>query len=148
MEKSDKNKLSKEDEKLFKMAFESYKNAYAPYTKFRVGAALIDESGNTYSGCNVESVDLTLTTHAEMNAIDTMVSNGGRIIKKILVVLKTNTPPGTPCGLCRQKMLEFMQNNVEIISVNLNNKEEIDSVFRTNLLGLMPYAFTKDQVDK
>ncbi len=124
------------------------KNAYAPYSDFKVGASVLSEKGNIYAGCNVESVDLTLTTHAEMNAIDTMVAQGERKIKKILVVMYADSGYGMPCGLCRQKILEFADEKVEILGVNLNKNGDIQDIFRTDLKEILPYPFGTEYLGK
>lgn len=122
------------------------KMAYCPYSNFSVGAALLDENNCVHTGCNVESCDYTLTTHAEMLAIDSMVKSGGRNIKKIAIAMATNTY-SVPCGLCRQKMVEFSGgNDVEIFCVNLNEKNEISEIFTSLLSELLPYSFSKTNI--
>ena len=86
-------------------------------------------------------MDLTLTTHAEMNAIDTMVADGEKKIKKLLIVMASNSQYPMPCGLCRQKMHEFALSNMEIIGINLNKKHRIKNIFRTAIEEMLPYPF-------
>lgn len=146
MKTSDVNDLNEREIRLFNNALNAYKNAYAPYSNFHVGAALFDNRGNIFSGCNVESVDMTLTTHAEMAAIDAMVKSGSREISELLIVMKTNEESGMPCGLCRQKIIEFTKSNIPIISVNINDNNQIVSVSRTNISELLPFPFTKSNL--
>jgi cytidine deaminase len=81
-------------------------NAYAPYSKFQVGAAIESESGNIYSGCNVENLSFGLTNCAERVAIGAAIAEGAKKIIRIVIVADTNTPV-SPCGACRQVMAEF-----------------------------------------
>ena len=80
--------------------------AYAPYSRFRVGAALLCERGIVHAGCNVENVAYPQGTCAEAGAIAAMVLSGSRRIKAV-VVAADGSAPCTPCGGCRQKMREF-----------------------------------------
>ncbi len=83
-------------------------NAYAPYSKFRVGAALLLESGETISGCNVENASFGLTSCAERNAIFSAVSQHGPGIKvRAVAVANLNNAASMPCGACRQVLAEF-----------------------------------------
>jgi len=81
-------------------------NAYAPYSKFLVGAALRSESGKIYSGCNVENIAYPEGTCAEAGAIAAMIADGETRIAEI-VVIAGGTDPVAPCGGCRQKISEF-----------------------------------------
>ncbi|HOQ48215.1 MAG TPA: cytidine deaminase [Candidatus Kapabacteria bacterium] len=140
MKKVELNQLSKRQIELVDAAIEARKNAYAPYSNFKVGAAVLDEEDNIHTGCNIESIDYTLTSHAEMVAIDAMVKSGCRNLKEIAIVLKS-TAYSVPCGLCRQKMVEFSNGNVSIVCVNLDSEEKIKEIFTTSLSELLPYAF-------
>ncbi|MFK7953012.1 MAG: cytidine deaminase [Ekhidna sp.] len=94
-------------EKLKIMAKEAANKAYAPYSKFRVGSALITKSGNVYSGCNVENASYGLTTCAERNAIANAISAEGEIEISQLVVYTPTEKATPPCGACRQVIYEF-----------------------------------------
>lgn len=148
MEQINKKDLSKEQIKLFALAVKARENAYSPYSGFKVGAALRSSTGATYSGCNVESVDFTLSSHAEMVAIDQMILEGGREISEILVCMETEQLP-VPCGLCRQKMLEFKgESDISIICVNIDKDSKVKEIIKTNLSELLPYSFDKSTLLK
>ena len=144
MEKIEDKHLTQIDRELIDKANKVRDNAYAPYSKFKVGSALITDTEKIYTGCNVESVDLTLTTHAEMNAINSMIANGERKIKKIIIVMQAEEGYAMACGLCRQKILEFAVKGTIIIGVNLDKNNQIKDIFRTNIEELMPFAFGPD----
>ena len=92
--------------RLFAAARAAQDRAYAPYSRFPVGAALLDESGALHAGCNVENAAYPVGTCAEAGAIAAMVAAGGRRIAALLVL---GPGPGlvTPCGACRQRLREF-----------------------------------------
>ena len=91
-------------ETLIKRAMEAWHRAYAPYSNYHVGAALLTESGKIFSGANVENAVYPLTICAERAAIFSAVSAGEKQFKAIAVVTRNG---GTPCGSCRQVMAEF-----------------------------------------
>jgi cytidine deaminase len=94
------------NEDLIKLAEEASKNAYAPYSKFPVGACVLAESGKTYIGCNFENASYGLTICAERNAVGTAIANGEKKIKAI-AIYSPNMQNCTPCGACRQVLAEF-----------------------------------------
>ena len=96
------------DTNLFNLAQLASKNAYAPYSKFSVGCAILSELGNTYTGCNVENISFGLTNCAERTAVFKGVSDEGKKFKITKVVIFTPTDiPISPCGACRQVLSEF-----------------------------------------
>ena len=126
---------SKHLAKLKELAIKSSKQAYAPYSNFQVGAALLMESGKTYTGCNVEFSDF-LALHAEVNAIGSAVDNGEKDIQAV-VVYSTSSPPVLPCGSCRQKLLEFslmFKHDIKIVAFN-NQNERIEKLLSELLPG-------------
>lgn len=102
------------EEALIRAALEARELAYAPYSKFRVGAALLTATGTVYSGCNVENSSYGLCICAERTAICKAVSEGEQQFVAIAVAA---APLASPCGACRQFLFEF-GGEIEIISVN------------------------------
>lgn len=100
------------DHRLIEAAENALKNAYAPYSQFRVGAAVRTESGNVYSGCNVENASYPVGTCAERNAIAAAVREDGPRMRIAAVAVAArdrydNVAPVIPCGACRQAIREF-----------------------------------------
>lgn len=93
-------------EKLVAAAWETRERAYAPYSKFHVGAALLAAGGRIFCGCNVENLSYGLTICAERVAIGSAIAAGAREFLALAVVADTNEPI-SPCGACRQVMAEF-----------------------------------------
>jgi len=104
----------KKNNKLIEQASEAMNKAYAPYSKFHVGAAILDENKQIHAGCNVENAAYPLGVCAEGSAISNMVLAGGETIKKIVIV-SSGGQLVTPCGGCRQKIKEFSDNDTQII---------------------------------
>ncbi|MGJ8695842.1 MAG: cytidine deaminase [Verrucomicrobiaceae bacterium] len=92
------------DQELIKEALAARERAYAPYSEFLVGAALLGKSGKVYAGCNVENASYGLTICAERVAMGTAVSAGEREFEAIAIAVKGG---GSPCGACRQVLREF-----------------------------------------
>ncbi|MCB2288786.1 cytidine deaminase [Clostridium sp. CS001] len=128
--------------KLAKIAIDARENAYVPYSKFKVGAAVLTEDGSIYSGCNIENASYGATNCAERTAIFKAVSEGHKKIKAIAVVgdMSTNT---YPCGICRQVIVEFATEDINIILV----KNEDEYVVKT-MEEILPGAFTKEDLLK
>lgn len=122
------------DTQLIDIATEVREMAYAPYSNFKVGAAVESESGDVYTGCNIESASYGLTVCAERVAIWKGISRGEKRFGRIAVVVDTEelTPP---CGVCRQIIWEFC-GDVPVILSNLHGKTE--TVMMSELL---PRAF-------
>ena len=129
---------------LIKNAVKARENSYAPYSKYKVGAALLTKSGKVYLGCNVENASYTPTICAERNAFFKAISEGEREFEMIAIVggkegeeLSTNC---TPCGVCRQVMTEFCSKDFLVI---LGTPEKYKAY---RLEELMPYSFTKTEL--
>lgn len=100
---------------LIEKAIEASKQAYAPYSNFQVGACILTDNGNTYTGCNMENASFGLTICAERNAIANAIANGERKIKAV-GIYSPKMENCYPCGACRQVISEFSgENNVDII---------------------------------
>lgn len=101
--------LSDQKDRLLKLAREAQRNAYAPYSKFQVGAAVLLEDGEVHTGCNVENASYGLTNCAERTAIFSAVAKlGGANVKIVAVaVVNSEDAPCSPCGACRQVIAEF-----------------------------------------
>jgi cytidine deaminase len=97
-------------------------NAHAPFSQFKVGAAIQDDSGRVHTGCNVENATYGLTVCAERVAVFKAISEGARKFVRVAVVADTETLT-PPCGACRQILWEFC-GDVEIVLANLNGKHE------------------------
>ena len=118
-------------ESLIKAAAEARSVAYAPYSKFTVGAAVLSESGKIFTGCNVENISLGLTICAERSAIAAAVSAGVRDLVMIAVVTESKDP-AVPCGACRQVMAEFNP-GMKIVAATISGETE-----EFELSGLLP----------
>ncbi len=127
-------------EELINRAVLAREKAYAPYSKFKVGAAVLGTSGRIYSGCNIENASYGLSNCAERTAIFNAMAEGETGIAAIAVAADTPEPV-SPCGACRQVMAEF--NIVKIILVNLQGRQRIYT-----LEELLPYSFNKSDFEK
>ena len=124
-----------EDKELIAAAKKYRENAYAPYSKFKVGAAVLTKNGNVYGGCNIENSSFPVTNCAERTAIFKAVSEGEQEFAAIALI--ADTPgPCSPCGACRQVMVEFKI--PRIIMANMQGEVKV-----VTLEEIMPYAFTE-----
>ncbi len=107
---------------LINAALAARANAFAPYSKFQVGAAIEDSGGRIHTGCNIENATYGLTVCAERVAVFKAISEGARKFRRVVIAADTDvlTPP---CGACRQILWEFC-GDVDIILVNLRGKTE------------------------
>ena len=121
-------------QELLNAALSARERAYAPYSKFLVGAAVLAKSGKIYTGCNIENASYGLTVCAERNALFSAVGAGEREFIALCVVGDTEAPI-SPCGACRQVMAEFKV--PRIILANLK-----DDVKEYTLEELLPYGFS------
>lgn len=94
------------DRELLDLAAAARKNAYVPYSRFAVGAALLAKSGKVYTGCNIENASYSVTVCAERTALLKAISEGEREFTDLAVVCDTPVP-SSPCGVCRQFLTEF-----------------------------------------
>ena len=118
------------------------KNAHAPYSKFKVGAALKSTSGSVYMGCNVENVAYPEGTCAEAGAIAAMIAGGDTAIAAIAVIADSPKPV-SPCGGCRQKIAEFAQSDVKVTLATT------DGVVQETTVGaLLPGRFDADYMSR
>jgi cytidine deaminase len=111
------SKLSpQERDSLLDTARQALKRAYAPYSNFHVGAAVLTEDGQVFSGCNVENASYGLTICAERSAIFTAVQRvaGGKLAIRAVAVVNGDELPCSPCGACRQVIFEFGENAIVI----------------------------------
>ncbi|WP_083510794.1 cytidine deaminase [Asaia bogorensis] len=125
---------------LIEAALAARKRAYAPYSRFHVGAALRCE-GAIHAGCNVENAAYPQGSCAEAGAIAAMVMAGGRRIDEIVIV-GSGEAPCTPCGGCRQRLREFGAPDLAIKIVNTEGKPLLE----TTLEALLPWSFGPDHL--
>ena len=124
--------------KLLEMAEEARKNAYAPYSNFTVGAALLAKNGKIYTGCNIENSSYSPTNCAERTAFFKAISEGEREFEAIAVVGAKEGEKGEfcpPCGVCRQVMLEFCNHDFKIVLKD-DNEQKVFS-----LVDIIPVSF-------
>ena len=127
--------MKKNIEELFESAKDVYVNAYAPYSNFNVAVALLGSNNKIYSGVNVENSSYPEGICAEAAAIGKMVTNGCKEIYELLVLADTKIPT-TPCGGCRQRLMEFSNNSTPVYLCNLEKLLQVTSVG-----DLLPGAF-------
>ncbi len=121
-------------EELIAAASDARENAYAPYSKFRVGAAVRASSGQIYTGANIENALYGLTICAERSAVFAATSSGERELKEIAIVTENGAPP---CGPCRQVLAEFSGEDLSILLSDLSGTRQQHS-----LGDLLPQSFS------
>jgi cytidine deaminase len=122
------------EEKLFAAALDAAGNSYSPYSKFRVGAAILCEDGSVVTGANVENRSFGLTICAERSALVAAVSAGKRAFKALAIATPDATYPVGPCGACRQVLSEFFAPETP---VQFGNSRE--SQVHCTIAALLPY---------
>jgi cytidine deaminase len=126
------------DKELIEDAKKAQENAYAPYSNFMVGAALLSADGRVFTGVNVENASYGLTICAERTAVFKAVSDGAEKFAKIAIV-SSSSPPAAPCGACRQVLNEFSP-NLQVICANHKNE-----IKRFELSQLLPESFNLEK---
>ena len=128
------------DSRLIEAARKAMAHAHAPYSKYRVGAAILADDGTIYAGCNVENASFPEGWCAETSAIGSMVTAGSKRIKE-LAVIGDGAELTTPCGGCRQRIAEFADANTP---VHVCGPEGLRRTFK--LGELLPASFGKDHL--
>ncbi|MDR0730788.1 MAG: cytidine deaminase [Treponema sp.] len=135
----------KQMDRLFALARTAADYAYAPYSKFRVGAALLAADGRIFTGCNVENRSFGLTVCAERNAVFQAVAQGCRSFTALAVVTPDSAVPVGPCGACRQVLSEFMEPRSRVrFGAGGTAAEVVD----TSLGELLPFDSLHDLADR
>lgn len=126
--------------KLIDKAIEARENAYAPYSNFKVGAAILLKNGCYILGCNIENASYGLSNCAERTAIFKMISDGYKKDDVIaMAIVGSTSEPISPCGACRQVMNELLPKNCPVILANLDRK-----YIEYSNDSLLPYSFTEE----
>ena len=115
-------------------------NAYVPYSRFHVGAAIETGDGRVFAGCNVESASYGLTICAERMALGAAIAAGARTLRRVVVTTDVD-PPAAPCGACRQLLAEFGL-ETEVVAVGPAGER------RWTLRDLLPDAFTRGSFER
>ncbi|BBH21274.1 cytidine deaminase [Paenibacillus baekrokdamisoli] len=141
---SNKVELTDSWKLLMDAAINARKNAYVPYSNFQVGAALLDGNDNVHLGCNVENAAYGPTNCAERTALFRAIADGNKrgTFQAIAVVGDTDGPI-TPCGVCRQVLVELCLPDMPVIMGNLNGDIQV-----TTVAELLPGAFTPESLIK
>lgn len=125
------------DKQLFELAIKARENAYAPYSNFKVGAALLAKNGEVYLGCNIENMSYPVTLCAERSAFSSAIAAGVKEFEKIAIVGgKDKLVLCSPCGMCRQFMQEFCSKDFKIIL-----GEDVFQLKTFTLEQLLPESF-------
>lgn len=129
------------DKQLIEEAKKARERAYAPYSKFQVGAALLTREGKVYHGCNIENAAYSMCNCAERTALFKAYSDGERDFQMMAVIADTDRPV-TPCGACRQVIHELCPRDMIVVCTNLRGDVE-----QTTAAALLPGAFSKEDLD-
>jgi cytidine deaminase len=129
---------AEERRKLIEQAIDARKRAYAPYSNYPVGAALMTASGKIIAGVNVENAAYPTSMCAERTAVFSAVAQGEREFRAVAVVTENG---GTPCGSCRQALSEFGLDTLVLVA-----RADGEVVLETTVGGLLPEAFGRDEL--
>ncbi len=131
--------MSEKTKELIQAALSVRKRAYAPYSQYAVGAALLTKSGKIYTGVNIENASYPLSICAERTAIFKAVSEGELMFDTIVIATKNG---GSPCGACRQVMVEFAS-DMTVITVD----EQGQIVMQSDVAEILPGAFDRKKLE-
>lgn len=119
-------------------AYQARQHSYSPYSNFAVGCAILLKDGTVIKGVNIENAAYGVVLCAERSAMASVISNGQVSNIQAVAVATKASPPGSPCGMCRQFLGEFLADDTPIIFGNGHNESVI-----TNMAELLPFAFSK-----
>jgi len=136
--------MSKSAEVMAKKACEAMQHAYAPYSKYKVGACVSAEDGSLFTGCNVENASYGLTVCAERAAIFALISAGKKKVTALALVV-SGDDLGTPCGACRQVIREFAAPDAPIYLCDSRTQKIVEI---TNIETLLPKSFGPEHLEK
>lgn len=133
-----KEKLAeRSNNELIELARQARELAYAPYSRFKVGAVVECRDGRVFTGCNVENSSYGLTICAERNALGKAISEGARDFTRVAVIAETHSPIH-PCGACRQVILELCGEETVVVMADLNGQIETRTI-----VELLPAPFDR-----
>ncbi|MCG3084911.1 cytidine deaminase [Anoxybacillus sp. LAT_35] len=127
-------------QQLIEAAKQARERAYVPYSKFKVGAALLTKDGKVYGGCNIENASYGLCNCAERTALFKAYSEGDHEYAMLAVVADTERPV-PPCGACRQVIVELCDPNMPVVLANMKGDMQ-----ETTVKELLPGAFSKEDL--
>ena len=133
--------MRKKLEELIELAIENKKNSYSPYSKFRVSSVVLTKKGNIYKGVNIENAAYSVTICAERSALSSAISAGEKEIDTIIITGDSDMT--YPCGVCRQFMAEFLDNDSKIVIAN-----SIEDYKIYGLKDILPYNFSKKDLEE
>lgn len=133
--------MRKKLEELIELAIENKKNSYSPYSKFRVSSILLTKKGNIYKGVNIENAAYSVTICAERSALSSAISAGEKEIDTIIIT--GDSKMTYPCGVCRQFMAEFLDNDSKIVIAN-----SVEDYKIYGLKDILPYNFSKKDLEE